>query len=95
MKRDYNEELKEALRDRDEFFEAMSDEVYNHSDYDDEELLRYNRFIDTYNNLSQFERDVYYLRLKMSVCAIAKLYTISDTYIYRVVKQIKNKLNII
>lgn len=83
----------EALKDRDSFFTDLNYEVYNYSDYDDEQLIRYNRFMKVLSSLSQFERDIYYLRLNMSVSEIASLYSISDTYIYRTIKEIKQKLN--
>lgn len=86
-----NEQLLAALKDREQFIKDMDDEVFNYSDYDDEQLKTYKTYMKKVSELSQFEKDVWYLKLHMSVSDIAKLYAISETYIYRTIKNIKEK----
>ena len=86
-----NEQLLAALKDREQFIKDMDDEVFNYSDYDDEQLKTYKTYMKKVSELSQFEKDVWYLKRHMSVADIAKLYAISETYIYRTIKNIKEK----
>ena len=86
-----NEQLLAALKDREQFIKDMDDEVFNYSDYDDEQLNKYKTYMKKVSQLSQFEKDVWYLKLHMSVADIAKLYAISETYIYRTIKNMKLK----
>ena len=80
-----NLKLKAALSDRNNVISAINEST----DYDDEQLLKLQKF----NNLTQFEKDLMYLCATMdSVIEVAKLYSCSRQYIYKLLNKIKEKL---
>lgn len=79
-----NDELKEALKDSKEVFNAIN----SFTDCDDEQLAKIQKF----NLLTQFEKDLMYLCATHSVIEVAGLYGCSRQYIYKLLDKIKNKL---
>lgn len=79
-----NDELKEALKDSKEVFNAVN----SFTDCDDEQLAKIQKF----NLLTQFEKDLMYLCATHSVIEVAGLYGCSRQYIYKLLDKIKNKL---
>lgn len=75
-----NQELIDALKDRDEVIKGLTS-----FDLDDEQLEK----IDRFKQLSQFEKDLLYLRSQLPVSQIAPLYGVSIQYIYKLIKNIK------
>lgn len=75
-----NQELIDALKDRDEVIKGLTS-----FDLDDEQLEK----IDRFKQLSQFEKDLLYLRSQLPVSQIASLYGVSIQYIYKLIKNIK------
>lgn len=75
-----NQELIDALKDRDEVIKGLTS-----FELDDEQLEK----IDRFKQLSQFEKDLLYLRSQLPVSQIASLYGVSIQYIYKLIKNIK------
>lgn len=84
MKQINNDELKEALKDSKEVFNAVN----SFTGCDDEQLAKIQKF----NLLTQFEKDLMYLCATHSVIEVAGLYGCSRQYIYKLLDKIKNKL---
>ena len=78
-----NEKLKNALKDSKAVIESL-----NHYNCDDEELEKIQKF----HKLTQLEKDIMYLSCIMSVVEVAELYGCSRQYIYKVLRQAKEKL---
>jgi hypothetical protein len=86
MKKIDNEKLLTALKDRNHVISAINGYT---DEYDDEQLLKIQKF----NNLTQFEKDLMYLcATEDSIIKVAKLYSCSRQYIYKLLNKIKQKL---
>lgn len=83
-----NQALIEALKDRDEIYEALLEKCSDGNLYDDKEQIRINKI----KSLTQFQKDLLYLSSKMSVYEIAPLYSVSARYLYNHLKIIKDIL---
>lgn len=84
-----NELLKEALKERDETIENLSNDMNGIFMYDDDEKER----MDKFKKLSQFEQDLIYLiSTGRSIIEISSLYCVSRTHIYNQIKKIQEKL---
>lgn len=59
MKNNMNEELLNALKLRDVYFESIETEELEM--FDDEKLRKYTIFKEKYNNLTQIEKDLFFL----------------------------------
>lgn len=83
-----NEKLLEALKDRDDIFNSIKDEITEFN-YTDEQL----KIFDNLNKLTQFQKDLLYLSSTMSVYKISDLYGVSPSLLYRYLRSIQEILN--
>lgn len=79
-----NDELLALLKERDEVFEQMEYSI----EWDDEKLSHYNAFKKAYSELSQLEKDIWYLVKTIGVRKTASLMQVSDKYIRLKMKKI-------
>ena len=73
-----NADLLKVLSERKD---VMGTLIHN-TELDDSDLCTYNRFMNWYNNLSQLDKDIFYLLTQRSVGEIAKLLNTSVGYVY-------------
>lgn len=90
MTNNMNEELINALKLRDIYFESIEKEDI--CTFDDEKLRQYRIFKEKYNNLTQMEKDLFFLSTQMKKNKIAQLYGVSRSYITLLLKKIGEKL---
>ena len=90
MTNNMNEELINALKLRDVYFDSIENQEL--LTFDDEKLQQYRLFKQKYNSLTQMERDLYFLSTQMKKNKIAQLYGVSRSYITLLLKKIEEKL---
>lgn len=83
-----NEVLQYKLKGRDEVFEGMMYLL----DPDDEQLAFLKKFFKKYEKLEQWEKDLFYLSSQMKMNALANLYAVDRTTLWRYLKEIRKKL---
>lgn len=83
-----NDYIMEILNKRDEAFQ----DIYNLQTYDDNELEKIDTFKNKYNNLKQWEQDLYYVYLQVGSSKTAELYGICYSTCFKKIKRIKDKL---
>lgn len=84
-----NEELLQVLKDRPEVFSDLKD-----SSWDDEQLAHYNKVMSNYMNLSQLDKDIWYLYNVVGYTKTANLMQCSKSYILKKHRKIKELLGI-
>lgn len=85
-----NDKILELLEGRDKYFLMVKEDFV--PKMDDEQLKKYYNFIKNYNNLTQLEKDVWYLTTQIKKSEIAKLYEVSKSYITQFTQAIEKKL---
>ena len=90
IKDNMNKDLLNALENRDLYFESIETEELKM--FDDEKLRQYRIFKEKYNNLTQMEKDLFFLSTQMKKNKIAQLYGVSRSYITLLLKKIGEKL---
>lgn len=83
-----NQDLLDALKDRDSVLESIKGEI-NGYDYSDEEL----EVLDKFENLTPFQKDLVYLSSQISVYDVADLYDVSASLLYKHLREIKQILH--